>query len=74
MCGLISGNYDIHYIFIDAILRICGRDMDEFSHFLTELNAFSERNNVNFTLTVSCTRDQIPAEALEVTKDLIVLA
>ena len=74
LCGLISGNYDIHYIFIDAILRICGRDMDEFSHFLTELNAFSERNNVNFTLTVSCTRDQIPAEALEVTKDLIVLA
>ena len=40
LCGLISGNYDIHEIYIDAILRICGRNMDEFCRFVVELDQF----------------------------------
>ena len=74
LCGLISGNYDIHEIYIDAILRICGRTMDEFCRFVVELDQFSKTHNVNFTLTVSATRDAIPADALEVVQDLIVLS
>ena len=73
LCGLISGNYDIHEIFIDAILRICGRNMEEFCRFLIELDKLSKKHNVNFTLTVSTTKDTIPGDALEVIKDLVVL-
>lgn len=73
LCGLVSGNYDIHEIFIDAVLRICGRNMEEFCRFVIELDKFSKAHNVNFTLTVSCNRDDIPGDALEIVKDLVVL-
>lgn len=73
LSGLISGNYDIHEIFIDSILRICGRDMQEFTRFVVELKEFSKSHNVNFTLTVSSTKDNVPAEALAVAEDLIIM-
>lgn len=73
LCGLISGNYDIHEVFIDSVLRICGRDMGEFTAFVKELNEFSKTHNVNFTLTVSTKKDDMPAEALAVAADLVVM-
>jgi hypothetical protein len=73
LSGLISGNYDIREIFIDSILRICGRDMTEFTRFVVELKEFAKTHNVTFTLTVSSKKDNVPAEALAVANELIAL-
>lgn len=52
--GLYAGNYDISHVFIDSLCRIIGRDVDrETEDFLNWLDAFGERNNIKFTVTIS---------------------
>jgi len=52
--GLCSANYDITHIFIDSVLRIIGVDVDEKAEdFFEWCEVFGERENVNFTITVS---------------------
>jgi hypothetical protein len=54
ICGLHAANYDITHIFIDSLLRIIGRDVDdETARFLDWCEGFSERNNVKFTMMIS---------------------
>jgi len=52
--GLHAGNYDISHMFIDNFCKIVERDVDaEMEKFLTWLDAFGERNNIKFTVTIS---------------------
>lgn len=52
--GLYAGNYDITHIFIDSLTKIIGREVDfETEKFLDWLNAFSQKNNIKFTITIS---------------------
>ena len=52
--GLYAGNYDITHIFIDSLTKIIGREVDfETEKFLDWLNAFSSKNNIKFTITIS---------------------
>ena len=52
--GLHSANYDITHIFIDSVLKIIGADVDEGTEdFLKWCEAFGDRENVKFTLTIS---------------------
>ena len=52
--GLYAGNYDISHVFIDNLCKIIGCDIDnETEAFLNWLDAFGERNNIKFTITIS---------------------
>ena len=52
--GLYAGNYDISQVFIDNLCKTVGRDVDgEAEAFLNWLDAFGEKNNIKFTVTVS---------------------
>ena len=52
--GLHAGNYDITSIFIDNLLKIINESYDEKTDaFIKWCNEFSEREKVDFTLTVS---------------------
>ena len=52
--GLYAGNYDITHIFIDSLTKIIGRECDfETEKFLDWLNAFSQKNGIKFTITIS---------------------
>lgn len=52
--GLHSGNYDITHIFVDALLKLAGdKDLANAEKFLTWLEAFGEKENVKFTITIS---------------------
>ena len=54
ICGLYAGNYDISHVFIDNLCKIVNHDVDkETEEFLNWLDAFGERNNIKFTVTVS---------------------
>ena len=52
--GLHSANYDITHIFIDSVLRIIGKEIDEEAEdFFDWCESFSDRESVKFTFTVS---------------------
>ena len=52
--GLHAGNYDITHIFIDNLFKIVDRAYDaEAEAFVNWCVAFSEKENVNFTMTLS---------------------
>ena len=52
--GLYAGNYDITHIFIDSLTKIIGAEVNfETEKFLDWLNAFSSKNGIKFTITIS---------------------
>lgn len=52
--GLYSGNYDISHVFIDNLCKTVGRDVGpDTEEFLNWLDAFGEKNNIKFTVTIS---------------------
>ena len=54
VCGLYAGNYDISHVFIDNLCKGIGAEVGhEVEAFLNWLDAFGERNNIKFTVTVS---------------------
>lgn len=54
LCGIHAGNYDITHVFVDGLYKIAGsKDTAEAESFLNELDAFSERHSVKFTVTLS---------------------
>ena len=54
VCGIHAGNYDITRVFIDSIYKIAGiKDVDQAEAFLNDLEKFSEKHSVNFTVAMS---------------------
>jgi len=52
--GLQAGNYDITHIFIDSLYKIVSdTSTEQVENFLDWLAAFSEQENVQFTITIS---------------------
>jgi len=52
--GLYSGNYDISHVFVDNLCKIVGQDANkDTEEFLNWLDAFGEKNNIKFTVTIS---------------------
>ena len=57
--GLYAGNYDITHVFIDSLTKIVPTEATDNSveEFLDWLNAFSEKNNIKFTVTISADKE-----------------
>ena len=54
LCGIHSGNYDITHVFVDNFYKLIGdRSPEAFDSFLRWLNVFSEKENIEFVLSVS---------------------
>jgi len=52
--GLHSANYDITHIFIDNVLMIVGRELDNSADdFFEWCDKFSKKEHVSFTITIS---------------------
>ena len=52
--GLYAGNYDISHVFVDNLCKAIGAEIGhETEAFLNWLDAFGERNDIKFTVTVS---------------------
>ena len=65
LCGICAGDHDITDIFVDATLRIGGRDYDELAKFLAKVNELSKIEEKNITFTVSADKEEIPASVFE---------
>ncbi len=52
IAGILASDYDCTDIFVDGILRICGRDYEKIGEMLDKMSAVSGENAV-ITLTIS---------------------
>ena len=54
VCGIHAGNYDITRVFIDSLYKIAGiKDVAQAEEFLNNLEKFSAKHSVNFTVAMS---------------------
>ena len=63
--GLMAGNADIEYVYIDGILRITGCAVNELDAFFAEIKQLEKQYGAKFILTVSCTKEALPANLQE---------
>lgn len=64
LSGIYAGNYDITHVFIDNLTKIIRNDDEEqIERFLDWLDAFSERNRIKFTITMSA-KAQLASEGI----------
>jgi len=65
LSGLMAGNYDITHIFIDATLKIGGRDYEAFAGLLDRLAKLPAAEHVELVFTVSCDVEELPQRVQE---------
>ena len=58
--GMLSQNFDIGTIFIDAFTRLCKTELSEAGWLFDAMNELSEKHGVNFVLSVSADPDELP--------------
>ena len=58
--GMISANYDIKVMYIDGAARIMKIEIEEMKEFFGDLEAISEKSNVDFVLTISMDKEKLP--------------
>ena len=58
VAGMLAGNYDIQEIYVDGILRIGGRDYDEFGAMIEKVAVLAK--DVKVVLTVSADPEELP--------------
>ncbi len=66
LAGIIAGDYDITDIFVDATLRIGGRNYDELLAFIKKLDSLSKITEQDLVFTVSADEDELPAEIFDI--------
>ena len=59
--GLMAGNSDIEYIFIDGILRIADCAPEALESFVSEAKKLTAEYGVKFVLTISSSKEALPA-------------
>ena len=58
--GVIAGNNDNEYVFIDGVVRIAGKPVQEMAAFFYMLEKVSKTNDVTITVSVSATKEELP--------------
>lgn len=58
--GVLAGNYDIEKIFVDSMARIVNKDINALGGIMTELEMLSNAFMVEFTLSISCAKENLP--------------
>ncbi|MBQ3220561.1 MAG: hypothetical protein IJB34_01215 [Clostridia bacterium] len=58
--GVIAGNHDNEYVYIDGVVRIAGKPVQELGAFFYMLDKVAKNNNMVITVSVSATREELP--------------
>ena len=52
--GMYSMNFDVTHVFVDSLYKIAGsNDADAATKFLDKLSAFSDKNDIKYTIMIS---------------------
>ena len=61
LCGVISQNYDVENIYIDALSSIVTKNMSESAKLFGKLKEFSQKFNLNLYINLNCEcSDELP--------------
>ena len=60
LCGMLSSNFDIGTVFIDAFLKLCHLELNETGKVVETLVELSAKQNVNFVLSLSADPEELP--------------
>ena len=60
LCGILSSNYDVGAVFIDAFLKLCHTELDKTEPVIATLAGLSASHNVDFVLSVSADPEVLP--------------
>jgi chromosomal replication initiation ATPase DnaA len=58
--GVIAGNNDNEYVFIDGVVRIAGKPVSELAAFFYMLDKVGKSNNIVITVSVSAAKEELP--------------
>ena len=58
--GVIAGNHDNEYVYIDGVMRIAGKGVNELAGFFYMLDKVAEQNGLTITVTVSAAKEVLP--------------
>ena len=58
--GVIAGNHDNEYVFIDGVVRIAGKPVSELATFFYMLDKVSKTNNLVITVSVTGAKEELP--------------
>ena len=58
--GVIAGNHDNEYVYIDGVVRIAGKPVQELASFFYMLDKVSKTNNLTITVSVSAEKEELP--------------
>ncbi|MGN1235144.1 MAG: hypothetical protein ACI4U2_04125 [Christensenellaceae bacterium] len=58
--GVIAGNHDNEYIFIDGVARIAGKPLAEMAAFFYMIDKVSNDLDLKITITCSCSEEELP--------------
>lgn len=65
LSGICAQDHDITDLFVDATLRIGGRDFDALAVFLKSIARIMNSLNMNITFTISADKSELPKEIFE---------
>lgn len=60
MKGVIAGNYDNEYVYLDGIARITGKDLKDLAATFYMLEKISNQSGSVITITCSCAKQDLP--------------
>ena len=58
--GIVAGNYDNEFIFVDGITRITGKQVKDMAQIFYMLEKIAQMRELNIYLTCSCAEEDLP--------------
>ena len=60
LCGMLSSNFDIGTVFIDAFLNLCHTELDNTEGVVNTLAELGRKHEVDFVLSLSADPEELP--------------
>ena len=60
VCGILSSNFDVGTVFVDAFLKLCHADLAETEPVVAALESLGSKHNVDFVLSLSADPEELP--------------
>ena len=60
LCGMLSSNFDIGTVFIDAFLNLCHTELKDTEPVVKTLAELGTKHNVDFVLSLSADPEELP--------------
>ena len=63
LCGIISQDYDLEYVFLDSFLKLARLEGQDISSELVELEQLGQQYGVTFIISISVDAHELPEHA-----------